>query len=465
MKAKRKYRIYTMLGLVMLGMIIMFANNSIINMLIPTIMEDLKITLADAQWLSSGFVLVCGILVPLSAYLVKRFTYKQLFISSLLIFITGSFVCAFADSFLMLLAGRIIQSIGTGVSMPLALNIITAIFPFEKRGTVMGIYSLGVIFAPAFAPSLGGLLIEYYDWSTLFLWMGILEIIILIGAIFFFNFKNEIYKPYFDFVGFILSSLGFGTFIYGISLNEMEISILGLSLALVSILIIAAFIRRCLRLKENALLNISCFKDYNFSYTLILNVIFTIVMYSGMLLMPMYLQGIRGISPFNAAILLMPGSICMGVLGVFTGRYYDRHGIKSLAIVGSLIMSSVAFMFSQLTIVTPTLYIMAIYLIRSVGIGAVSSPIATAGLITIEREMIPDANALTNTVKQISGAFGASLSVVIMSVVSALSAKSYPSSDLASLHGLNMSFLVMSFISLLGLGLAIFYKKRAPRTK
>ncbi|MDR1782329.1 MAG: DHA2 family efflux MFS transporter permease subunit [Bacilli bacterium] len=451
MSIAKKRPVFTMLSIVMIGMIIMLSNNSIINMLIPTIVRDLKINLSTAQWLSTGFILVCGVLVPLSAYLVRRFTYKQLFHCSLVIFIVGSFICGLSTSFSFLFIGRIIQSIGTGISMPLALNIITDVFPISKRGTVMGIYGLGLILAPAVAPSLGGLFISFLDWHILFLIMGIFEVLVLIGSFVFFKYRNEVIKLKFDTLGFIYSTLGFGFLLYGISTENIIILVL-------SALILAIFVKHCLNQKDNALLNVNCFKDFNFSYALIINIIFTMAMYSGMLLMPMYLQNIRGFSPMNAALLLLPGSLVMGLLGVFTGRIYDRYGIKYLAIIGSLIMCSVTFMFSHLSMNTSQHHIMFIYLVRSIGVASVISPIASAGLVTINRDMFPDANALTNTIKQISGSVGSSLSVVVMSIASSHS--TINNINLRSLHGINIAFLFMTFLALISVILAIFYKKR-----
>jgi EmrB/QacA subfamily drug resistance transporter len=440
-----------MLLLVMAGMIIMFSNNSIINMLIPTIMEDLDIDLRLAQWLSTGFILVCGILVPLSAYLVKRYTYKQLFLSSLIIFIIGSLLCGISHRFSLLFLGRIIQSIGSGISLPLTLNIITDLFPINKRGTVMGIYGLGVILAPACAPSLGGFIIEYYNWHSLFIAMALLEIIVLIGGICFFKFKNTTSKPKFDLVGFIFSSLGFGLLLYGISDKKLMVII-------IAVIILFIFGRHCLKMKDQALLNIRTFLDFNFSYALIINIIFTMAMYSGMLLMPMYLQGIRAFSPMEAAMLLMPGSLVMGLLGVVSGKIYDKYGIKVLAIVGSLIMCSVTFMFSHLSMETSKFNIMIIYLIRSIGVAAVISPIASAGLVSIDRSIIPDANALTNTIKQIAGSVGSSLSVLIMSIASNMSHEVNQNDNI--LYGINIAFLFMTILGLISVVLALCYKKR-----
>lgn len=442
----------------MAGMIVMFMNNSIINMLIPTLITDLNITLDSAQWLSNGFILVCGILVPPSAYLVRRFTYKQIFVTSQILFIIGSLLCALSAHFLPMLTGRLIQSAGSGLAMPLALNIITDVFPAEKRGTVMGFYGFGVILAPAIGPSVGGFVIQYYPWNDLFWAMAVLETLILIGTLFFLQIGNTTEKKKLDILGFLLSTLGCAGLLYAISERLLWT-------ALASAAVIAGFVFYSLKRGDEALLDLHVFKDFNFSYALVINVIFTAAMYSGMLLMPLYLQNIRGLSPLDAALIIMPGSVVMGVAGVFTGRIYDKYGIKALIIVGSAIMTAVTFLFSRLSMETAAGTVALIYLVRAVGIAAVISPIAAAGLVTVEKEKIPHANAVTNTVKQIAGSMGSSAAVAVMTVSGGSYAASHPgvSAPSAELYGIDIAFLSVTALGILAFILAVCYRKKTGR--
>jgi MFS family permease len=209
-------------------------------------------------------------------------------------------------------------------------------------------------------------------------------------------------------------------------------------------------------------LDLRVFRDFNFSYALVLNIIFTIAMYSGMLLMPQYLQVVRGMSPLNAALLIMPGSLTLGTLGVFAGRIFDRHGIKALAIWGSAVMTAVTFLLSRLSMETTPGTITLIYLFRALGIAAVLSPIATAGLVTISKEKIPHANAVTNTIKQISGSVGSSAAVAVMTVSSAYYQSAHPAALAveADLHGINTAFLSVTTLSLAALVLSSLYRKQ-----
>jgi EmrB/QacA subfamily drug resistance transporter len=452
-----KKRMILTVFFVMAGMIIMFMNNSVINMLIPTLIKDLHISLDDAQWLANGFVMVCGILVPASAYLVCRFTYRQIFVTAQILFVIGSLLCALSARFVPLLIGRLIQSVGSGLAMPLALNIITQVFPVEKRGTVMGIYGFGIILAPALGPSIGGFVIQFFRWNVLFWAMAALELLLLIGTLFFLTLENETGKRTFDAVGFLLSAAGCAGLLFAISERQIWT-------AAASAAVLAGFVVYSLKRGEAALLDLRVFKKFHFSYSLVINIIFTAAMYSGMLLMPQYLQVVRGMSPLTAALLIMPGSFAMGALGVVTGRIFDRHGIKELAIVGSVLMTAVTFLLSRLSMETSPGMITLIYLLRAMGLAAVLSPIATAGLVTVEKEKIPHANAVTNTVKQIAGAVGSSAAVAVMTVRSEVYSAAHPfASALESeLYGINMAFLSVTAISLVAVILSVCYR-RVPR--
>lgn len=457
-----KKRVIWAVVFVMAGTSVMYMNNSIINILIPELTKTLNISLNTAQWLSNGFVMICGILFPISAYLVRRFTYKSVFVTAQVIFIIGSLICTFSATFSGLMFGRIIQSIATGLAAPLALNIVTAIFPVEKRGAVMGVYSLCLILAPAIGPSVGGLVIEYYAYNVLFGAMTILEFVVLLGTLFFLKLKNKTENMKFDIMGFVLSAAGCGALLYSISQ-------LNLTIAAAAVLLLAVFVLYSLKRGKDALLDMTVFKNYNFTYSLIINIIFTMAMYSGMLLLPQYLQVVRGISPLVSALLILPGSILMGILGVFTGRIFDKHGIKALAIVGSFVMTAVTFSFSRLTMETPYYMIVAIYLLRALGIATAISPLSAAGLATLTSAKIPNGNALTNTIKQIAGSVGSCAAVAIMTASKNLYSSAAPAATAieAELHGINFSFLTVTALGFTAIVLAIFYRtsKNTPAEK
>ncbi|MCG2731436.1 MAG: MFS transporter, partial [Acetobacterium sp.] len=178
-----------MLAIILSGMVVTMLNQSIINIALPQIMKQFNIDAATAQWLATAYMLVCGILVPVSAYLVQKFSYKQLFITAMAFFTIGSYVCAVSPGFEVMLIGRILQSVGGGLLMPLSMNIFMSAFPVEKRGAAMGLLGVGLILAPAMGPTISGYVIEYYNWHVLFYAMTAIGFGVMMVAFFFFSFK------------------------------------------------------------------------------------------------------------------------------------------------------------------------------------------------------------------------------------------------------------------------------------
>jgi len=461
-----------MLATIITGMIVTALNQSVINVALPTIMTDLKITAATAQWLTTAFMLTSGILVPISAYLVQKFSYRQLFLAAMISFVAGSFLCAFSGTFHALLFGRVIQAIGSGILLPLVMNVFMFSFPVEKRGSAMGILGLGMILAPALGPTVAGLVLQSHTWNILFYGMAIIGAAVTLFAFLTFKFESPRKAVKLDLPGVALSTVGFGTLLYGIS----EIATKGWTapevLTLIGISIVTLFVLVIYSLKkQDPLLEMRVFKDFNFTYTMIVNTLLTIALYGGMLLLPIYLQSIRGFTPFESGLLLMPGSLVMGLMGIFTGKLFDRVGIKPLAIIGISLMTAVTYLLSKLSLDTPYLLIMALYAIRSFGMAFVMMPITSAGLATISKELIPHATALQNTLRQVAASIGTAVLIVVMTdeaksyIKSLGSAVDAQSGLLASIHGVDYAFLVATIFGVAALLLSLLFKdKRNPST-
>jgi EmrB/QacA subfamily drug resistance transporter len=465
MNAKSKSGKGGLFIIILSGLMITLLNQTVINVALPQIMSRLQIGAATAQWLSSGYMLAVGILIPVSAYLAKRFTYRQLFITAIALFTVGSLVCAVSLNFSVLLAGRLLQAAAGGILMPLAMNIFMLVFPLEKRGAVMGILGLGMVLAPAIGPTAGGYVIQYYNLDALFYAMAILAACILLASFFLFKFKNECAKVKLDMVGTVTSTIGFGFLLYGISevgtygWGDLKVT----ACLAIAVIALTVFVLYELK-KENPLLQMRVFRNFNFSYTTIVNMILNIALYGGMLLLPIYLQTVRELTPLDSGLLLLPGSLIMGIMGVFTGKLFDKFGIKPLALAGITIMSITTYMYSKLSMGTSHAEIMILYIIRSFGMSFVMMPINSAGLMTIKPELIPHATALQNTLKQIAGSVGTAVLIVIMSAESRgymanLGATVKPDSALpATLHGINVAFFAAALISGVALFLSLFFK-------
>ncbi|UTH00615.1 DHA2 family efflux MFS transporter permease subunit [Macrococcoides canis] len=399
----------------MAGMFVAILNQTLINVALPVMINDFSISTATAQWLTTGFMLVNGILVPVSAYLIQKFTYRQLFMFAMIAFTIGSVICAISTNFPVMMTGRVIQAVGAGILMPLGTNVFMTVFPPEKRGAAMGMMGIAFILAPAIGPTLTGWVIQNYHWNVMFYGMSVVGILSIIIGFFWFKIYQPISNPKLDVPGVIFSSLGFGSLLYGFSEagNKGWDSGIVITTMIIGLIFVALFVYREISMKA-PMMDLRALKYTGFSFTLLINVIVTMSLFGGMLLLPVYLQSIRGFSPLDSGLLLLPGSLLMGLMGPVSGRLLDKFGIKPIAIFGLLIMTYATWELTKLSMDTSYTTILGIYVLRSFGMSFIMMPIMTAGMNALPQRMIPHGNAISNTVRQLAGSIGTAILVTVM---------------------------------------------------
>ncbi|WP_459499176.1 DHA2 family efflux MFS transporter permease subunit [Bacillus sp. C1] len=398
-----------------LGMFVSILNQTIINVALPPLMNEFNVSTSTAQWLITGFMLVNGILVPISAFLVSRFTYRKLFVAAMLFFTVGSIICATSGNFTMMMTGRVIQAVGAGILMPIGMNIFMTLFPPHKRGAAMGLLGVAMILAPAIGPTITGWVIENYSWNVMFYAMFIIGLLITLLSLKFFTLTQPVSKTKLDMFGVISSSIGLGSLLYGFSEagnNSWSSAEVVISL-IVGVIGLALFIWRELT-TDNKMLDLQVFKYPVFTFTLLINAIVTMALFGGMLLLPVYLQNIRGFTPIESGLLLLPGSLIMGMMGPIAGKLFDKYGIRPLAIVGLAITTYATYEFTKLSMDTPYSVIMTDYIIRSIGMSFIMMPIMTAGMNALPMKLISHGTATQNTSRQVAGSIGTAILITIM---------------------------------------------------
>ncbi|MGE7770624.1 DHA2 family efflux MFS transporter permease subunit [Viridibacillus arvi] len=409
-----------LLTVLILGCFLSTLNQTLLNIALSSLMDIFDVSATTIQWLATGFMLVNGVLIPTTAYLMKRFTTRQLFLSAMLLLLIGSIICALAPSFGVLLAGRMIQAAGAGIIMPLMMGVVLVIFPVEKRGSVMGLLGLAIIFAPAIAPTLSGFVIEYYSWRWLFIGLSVLVVIVILLALKYLMNVTETSKAKLDVFSVILSTIGFGLILYGFSnAGSKGWSDVVVILSLVLGLIITAIF--CIRQfhSEDPLLNLTVFKNKVFTSTSLINVLITIMMYADMILLPIYLQNGRGFTAFDAGLLLLPGALVNAFMSPVTGKLYDRFGAKPLFIVGLMFIIPSMWAVTDLTESTTYLYLMVRTIFLRIGLSFITMPLNTAGLNALPKELGTHGSAVNNTVRQLAGAIGTAVVITIYTAQSA----------------------------------------------
>ncbi|MGV3095817.1 MULTISPECIES: DHA2 family efflux MFS transporter permease subunit [Staphylococcus] len=403
------------LAAMLFGMFIAILNQTLLNVALPKINTEFNISASTGQWLMTGFMLVNGILIPISAFLFNKYSYRKLFIIALLLFTIGSLVCALSNNFPMMMGGRVLQAIGAGVLMPLGSNVIVTIFPPEKRGVAMGTMGIAMILAPAIGPTLSGYIVQNYHWNVMFYGMFFLGIAAMIFGYFWFRLYQKTTNPRADYQGIVYSTIGFGALLYGFSeagnkgWGSTEIVIM----FIIGVIFIVAFVIRELTMRA-PMLNLEVLKSSTFTLTTIINMVVMMSLFGGMILLPIYLQNLRGFSALDSGLLLLPGSLVMGILGPITGKLLDTIGLKPLALFGIAVMTYGTWELTKLNMDTSYLHIMSIYVIRSFGMAFVMMPLMTAAINALPPRLISHGNAFLNTMRQLAGSIGTAILVTVM---------------------------------------------------
>ncbi|MED3563551.1 DHA2 family efflux MFS transporter permease subunit [Bacillus xiapuensis] len=448
----------TIVALLLAGTFIAILNQTLMITAIPPVMDEMNVTANSAQWLTTVFMLVNGIMIPVSAFLLERFTTRQLFISAMSIFALGTLVGGLAPNFEMLLFARVIQSIGAGVMLPLMQTVFLMIFPVNRRGSAMGLVGLVISFAPAIGPALSGWLTSHFSWRVLF--FIILPIALIDIFIAFIALKNvtEISKPKVDVISIIFSSLGFGGLLYGFTSAGNNgwtnaITILTLAIGAISLVL---FISRQLRLKH-PMLEFGVFKYSIFPFAIIIGMIGFMGLIGAETIIPLFMQNMRGFSAFEAGLALLPGALVSGFSAPIVGRIFDKIGARWLVMIGLTIMTAASFAFTRLGPSSTMTYITILYGIRMLGLSMVMMPVATSALNQLPKRLIPHGAAMDNTMKMIAASVGTAILVTVMTTT-AETAKQRPEIAHPDMYGANVAFMVVSILSLIALILSFFIK-------
>jgi len=456
-----------LLTVLILGCFLSTLNQTLLNVALSNLMDVFSVSATTVQWLSTGFMLVNGVLVPITAYLMKRFSTRQLFISSMLFLLLGSIFCAVAPNFATLLIGRMIQAIGAGIIMPLLMSIVMVIFPPEKRGSMMGLIGLAIIFAPAIAPTLAGFVIDYYSWRWLFIGIIPFVVIIIFMAMKYLINVSETAKPKLDVLSVILSTIGFGLILYGFSnagSHGWDDKVVIASI-LVGIMTTAIFCLRQIK-SDDPLLNLSVFNNKLFTLTSIINIIVTMMMYADMILLPIYLQNGRGFTALDAGLLLLPGALVNAFMSPVTGKMYDRFGAKPLFIIGLIFVIPSMWVVTDLTETTAYSFLIIRTIFLRIGLSFITMPLNTASLNALPKTLVTHGTAVNNTLRQIAGAIGSAVVITIFTAQTTNHAKTLltetPNATaegirtLASILGSSDAYYFMTILAIIAFVLTLF---------
>ena len=405
-----------MLSLI-IGAFFAILNETLLNIALVTLMEEFSLTLSTVQWMATGFMLVMAVVIPVSALLLQWYTTRQLFLTTMIIFTIGTIISASAPTFSILLTGRLIQAVGTGLLMPIIFNVFLLIYPPHKRGKVMGLIGLVIMFAPAIGPTLSGVIVEYLGWRYLF-------IIVIPFALFSIAFAykylvnvSEVTKPKIDFLSIIFSTIGFGSLVYGFSsVGESPDGFLSTNVLITIIVGVAGitlFAIRQFKLEE-PVMDLRVFKYPMFTHAVLMFLIIIMAMFASEIILPIYMQGPLALSAATAGLILLPGAVLNGIMSPFMGHLFDKFGPRVLMIPATLVLSGTMFTMSRLTTETSLWVVIVSYILLMLAISAIMMPAETNGLNQLPKRLYPHGTAVMSTLQPVAGAIGVSLFISIM---------------------------------------------------
>ncbi|WP_434452384.1 MDR family MFS transporter [Lentzea sp. E54] len=449
--------------LLVLATFVVILNETLMINAIPRLMESMHVTEQAAQWVSTAFMLTMAAVIPITGWFLQRVTTRQGYAIAMGVFLAGTALCAVAPSFAVLLIGRIVQATGTAVMMPLLMTTLMTVVPEQDRGRVMGNVTLAISVAPALGPAVSGLILQLGSWRLLFV-----AVLPIAGAVTYFGLRQlaDIGEPKvssLDWFSATMAALGFGGLVYGLSLFGEGDAELGAGIAVAGAATIAIFVLRQLKLQRTGapLMDLRTLKHRTFALALALMCVAFLAMMGSMILLPLYLQNLRGLTPLETGLLLMPGGLAMGLLGPTVGRLYDRLGSRPLVLPGAIgIVLSLAG-FTQVSMTMPYWQVLALHALLMVSLAATFTPIFTLGMGALPSNLYPHGSSILGTLQQVAAALGTALVVTVMSARSSQLVADGTAAASAQLSGMKLAFVVAAVIAAATIAVAALLPNRS----
>jgi DHA2 family lincomycin resistance protein-like MFS transporter len=453
------------IGLLLVSAFVVILNETIMGVALPHLMADLHIIASAAQWLTTAFMLTMAVVIPVTGYLLQRLNTRPVFILAMSLFCAGTLISALSPGFAMLVIGRIVQASGTAIMMPLLMTSVMTLVPPERRGKTMGNISIVISVAPAIGPTISGLILSTLDWRWMFLLvLPIALAALLLGALRMKNVTVPTTVPI-DIPSIILSAIGFGSFVYGLSgLGEAALHVQLVSPwvpLMLGAAVIAIFVLRQVQLQkeDRALLDLTTLKTKTFTIATVMMAILMMSMFGVFILLPIYLQNVLGLSTLQTGLLLLPGGLIMGLCAPTVGGLFDRHGPAPLIIPGaimlSLVMSGLIFLQQD----TPVWLLLIAHIVFSIGLALMFTPLFTVSLGSLPPNLYSHGSAVLGTAQQVAGAAGTALFVAVMTLRAAALSSGGANSLAATTGGIKAAFFCGAIISLSAIAAAFFIKK------
>lgn len=444
-------------AVLLFGGLISILNQTLLAPALPSIMKEMQIDASLAQWLTTGFMLVNGIMIPVTAFLIDRFSTRTLFFASMGIFTLGTVLCGMATSFPVILLARMLQAAGAGVMMPMGQTIMLLTLPRQYRGVGMGFIGLIMGFAPAIGPVIAGLIVDAFNWHVLFYGIAPLAALTIVVAYFYLENLGESTNIKLDKPSVLLSSLGFGGLLYAFSsIGSSGFSASVVATLFVGVVALIVFVRRQLKMEE-PLLKVDILTNKKYAVSVILTMLINAALIFGGIINPIYIQTIRGYSASVSALVMLPSALVMAVMSPISGRLFDKYGPRVLAIPGLILVALFTLPLAMMDENTPILFLSLTYAMRMLGLSLVNMPVNTWGLNALSNKVIAHGTAISNTFRTVAGSLGTAILITVNTIVVASAAN--PQSIEAQIAGVNSAYFGAFLLMLCALALVVVFVK------
>jgi DHA2 family lincomycin resistance protein-like MFS transporter len=444
---------------------VVILNETIMMNAIPRLMTEFDVTARAAQWLSTSFMLTMAVVIPVTGWFLQRVTTRQAYLLAMATFCTGTAIAALAPVFSVLLAGRIVQAAGTAVMMPLLMTTLMEIVPENDRGRVMGRVVMAISVAPALGPAVSGVILEFTSWRWMFGLVLPLAAAIAVAGLRRITNVGEVTAGSVHVPSVILAALGFGSLVYGLSLIGDPHApapawgfIAGGSLVVAVFVLVQLWLQR----SDRPLLDLRTLKHRTFTVGTALMVVAFMGFMGSMILLPIYLQDLRGLTSLQTGLLMMPGGLAMGLSGPRVGHLFDRFGSKPLVVPGSLAVIGALATLTQLGENTSIWVILAAHVAFMAGLAAIFTPVFTLSLNAVPEHLYSHASSVLGSTQQVAGAVGTAISVTVLASQTAALSQSGVSATSAAIGGMQWAFAASAILSVGILVLALMLPARAP---
>ncbi|HJD90162.1 MAG TPA: MFS transporter [Corynebacterium urealyticum] len=444
---------------------VVILNETTLSVALPVLMDYFEISADVAQWLVTSFMLTMAVVIPMTGYIMQRFSLRQVYAAAMLLFLAGTVLAVVAPVFPVLLAARIIQASGTALVIPLLMTTIMRLVPLERRGGVFGLVSVVIAVAPALGPTFSGLVLHSLGWRWIFILMlPLVALALIVGLLLVRNFEEPT-RPYLDVPSVFLSGVGFAATLYGMAgLSDLAdgIPVGRVAVMLAGIVVLGVFFGRQRSLAREArageaaegkrvrepLLDLAPLGERNYLLSLALMLLTFSMLFGFIILMPMFAQQVMGLSESQSGLAILPGGLAMGVMGPFVGRVYDARGTRVLTIPGSILLSAAMLGLVALGRDSSFWSLTGVAVVLHIGIALLMTPLMSNALAAVPDSLASHGQAILNTFQQVAAAGGTAIFIAIMTFGTQRAMNNAPGDAVGGLaSGLNLAFLVGAVMS------------------